>query len=109
MLSALPGDEITLDALGNATRRDIVRLLVPGPRSVGEIAAELPISRPAVSRHLRILERAALVTFDSAGTRHLFRLDPHGFVAARRWLEAFWDEALPRLAAVAERPLPGER
>lgn len=106
MLSALPADERTLDALGNPTRRTIVRLLAPGPRSVGELASALPISRPAVSKHLRILESAALVTYEAAGTRRLFRLDPHGFDAARRWLDAFWDEALPRLAAVAERP-PG--
>lgn len=97
-------DETTLDALGNPTRRDIVRMLAAGPRAVGEIAAELPISRPAVSRHLRVLEGASLVTFEARGNRRLFRLDPSGFAVARRWLDAFWDEALPRLAAVAEMP-----
>ena len=94
----------TLDALGNATRRRIVRILAPGPRSVGEIAAELPISRPAVSKHLRVLEDAALVAHESQGNRNLFRLHPAGFDAARRWLDAFWDDALSRFVMVAETP-----
>lgn len=97
-----PRADATLDALGNATRRHIVRILAPGPRSVGEIAAELPVSRPAVSRHLRILERAALVAHEPQGNRNVFRLHPGGFDAARRWLDSFWDDALERFVAVAE-------
>ncbi len=90
--------ETTLDALGSPTRRHIVRILAPGPRSVGEIAAELPISRPAVSRHLRILEDAALVACEARGRRHLFRLHRAGFDAARRWLDRNWDQVLATFA-----------
>lgn len=95
-------EERALEALGSAVRRDIVRILAPGPRSVGEIAARLPVSRPAVSKHLRVLEGADLVTHEQLGNRNVFRLDPVGFEAARRWLESFWDEALMRFALVAE-------
>lgn len=104
MLDLTPTQEATLDALGSPARRRIVRLLAPGPLSVGEIAAQLPISRPAVSKHLRVLERADLVTHRSQGNRNLFRLDPTGFDAARHWLDAFWNEALARLAAAAGKP-----
>ncbi len=102
MPDRIGNQETTLDALGSPTRRHIVRILAPGPRSVGEIAAELPISRPAVSRHLRILEDAALVACEARGRRHMFRLHRAGFDAARRWLDAFWDEALSRFVLVAE-------
>lgn len=101
-------DELTLDALGNPTRRHILRMLVPGPRAVGEIAADLPVSRPAVSKHLHILQAAALVTHHKEGNRHLFRLNPDGFQAARHWLDGFWDSALTRFALVAEN-LSGDR
>ncbi|MCA9656187.1 MAG: winged helix-turn-helix transcriptional regulator [Myxococcales bacterium] len=94
--------EDALDALGCPTRRSIVRLLAEGPRPVGEIAAALPVSRPAVSKHLRILEQAELVAHDRQGTRNLFRLERRGFDAARRWLDAFWDEALARFVMLAE-------
>lgn len=94
--------EATLDALGNRVRREILRLLVPGAKTVGSIAADLPVSRPAVSKHLRILERAELVRHEGRGTSNLFRLNPEGFAAARGWIESFWDEALPRFAALAE-------
>ncbi len=91
-----------LDALGNPTRRAIVQILARGPRSVGAIAAELPVTRPAVSKHLTILRRAELVVSSQRGTQNLFRLHPGGFVAARRWLDDFWDDALARFAALAE-------
>ncbi len=94
--------EAVLDALGNATRRSIVKVLAAGPRPVGQIAKELPVSRPAVSQHLRVLEEAALVAYDTDGTRNVFRLDPRGFEAARAWLEQFWSEGLARFAALAE-------
>ena len=70
---------------------------------VGEIATLFPISRPAISKHLRILESAHLVVAQVRGSRHLFRLDPSGFEAARTWLESFWDEALSQFAELANR------
>ena len=94
--------EASLDALGNPTRRQIVRLLAPGPKSVGEIAAALPVSRPAVSKHLRVLETAELVVHRSVGNRNVFQLQRSGFDAARDWLGSFWDDALARLTMVAE-------
>lgn len=92
-----------LDALGDPTRRQVFELLRSGPRSVGELAADLPVSRPAVSQHLRILETAGLVTHRRNGTRHLYELDGNGVVALRDWVDAFWDEALVRFKAAAEK------
>jgi DNA-binding transcriptional ArsR family regulator len=91
-----------LDALGDRTRRQIFELLKSGPRSVGELAAELPVSRPAVSQHLRVLEGASLVTHRRQGTRHLYELDTVGVGALRDWVDGFWDEALARFKAAAE-------
>lgn len=101
-------EEAILDALGNPVRRHILRMLVPGPRAVGEIAADLPVSRPAVSKHLHILQDAALVAHQREGNRHLFRLNAAGFEAARHWLDTFWDSALARFAMVAENLPEGE-
>ena len=94
--------ERVFDALGTPARRQIALILAQGPRSVGAIAAQLPVSRPAVSKHLRILENAGLVTFDKQGTRNIFRLERTGFDAARGWLDAFWDDALARFTLLAE-------
>lgn len=105
-MAAALQNEAVFDALGNPVRRDIMRLLAPGPRPVGEIAAELPVSRPAVSKHLRILEDAQLVAHEKQGNRNVFRLHEVGFEAARQWLDAFWDEALARFVLVAENTLP---
>jgi DNA-binding transcriptional ArsR family regulator len=69
---------------------------------VGELAASLPVSRPAVSQHLRVLESAGLVTHRKNGTRHLYELDRNGVVALRSWVDGFWDEALARFKAVAD-------
>ena len=91
-----------LDALGNETRRQMLRLLADGPLAVGEIASALPVSRPAVSKHLRLLEGAKLVHSQRQGTRTVVRINAAGFEAARGWLESFWDEALARFAVVAE-------
>ncbi|MCB9594936.1 MAG: winged helix-turn-helix transcriptional regulator [Sandaracinaceae bacterium] len=109
MAAAEKRRELAMDALGNPMRRRIVKLLRAGPLPVGSIAAELPVSRPAVSKHLRLLERAELVTFDKHGNRNLFRLNPSGFDAARGWLEEFWDEALARFARAVEDELEGKR
>jgi DNA-binding transcriptional ArsR family regulator len=91
-----------LDALGDPTRRQVFELLRRGPRSVGDLAAGLPVSRPAVSQHLRVLESAGLVTHRRQGTRHLYELDTNGVVELRTWVEGFWDEALARFKAVAD-------
>jgi len=74
-----------------------------GPRPVGEIAAELPVSRPAVSQHLRVLEGAGLVTAEAQGTRRLYRIDHDGLAGLRAYLDSFWDGALAAFKAAAER------
>jgi DNA-binding transcriptional ArsR family regulator len=97
LLHALTGDPF--DALGDPNRRAIVELLRTGDRSVGELAEELPISRPAVSRHLRLLKEAGLVADRAEGTRRLYRLDDEGIAAMREYLEHVWGEAAaPSLA-----------
>jgi DNA-binding transcriptional ArsR family regulator len=88
-----------MDALGDRTRREILTLLKESAMAVGDIAARVPVSRPAVSKHLRILENAGLVSYTSSGTRNIFRLNTRGFDAARSYLESFWDEALANFQA----------
>ena len=92
-----------MDALGDPTRRAIFEQLRSGARSVGEIAAELPVSRPAVSQHLRVLKEAGLVTERRNGTRRLYRVDPDGLGELRRYVEDYWTEALAAFKAEAER------
>lgn len=89
-------------ALGDPNRRAIVELLGGGRRSVGDIAAALPISRPAVSRHLRLLRSAGLVVEEPAGTRRIYRLHNEGVEAVRAYLEQVWGEAAARFRLVAE-------
>jgi DNA-binding transcriptional ArsR family regulator len=91
-----------LDALGDPTRRQVFELLRGGPRPVGELAGALPVSRPAVSQHLRVLEEAGLVTHRRRGTRNLYELDSAGIGALRDWIDGFWDEALARFKATAD-------
>jgi DNA-binding transcriptional ArsR family regulator len=91
-----------LDALGDANRRAIVEILGSGGRSVQEIADALPISRPAVSRHLRLLKDAGLVSDQAAGTRHIYELRAEGFEAIRRYFAEVWGEAVTRFRIVAE-------
>lgn len=95
--------ERVLDALGNQTRREILSLLREAPMPVGEMAERLPVSRPAVSKHLRILEDAGLVEYKSIGTRNVFRLRSKGFWTARAYVESFWDEALASFQQLTER------
>jgi DNA-binding transcriptional ArsR family regulator len=95
--------EETLQALGDPTRRSIFEQLREGPRAVGEIAAQLPVSRPAVSQHLRVLKEAGLVTERQAGTRRLYRVDPNGLAGLRTYLDRFWEEALASFKAAAEK------
>src|SRR6266487_3533700 len=92
-----------MDALGDPTRRAIFEQLRRGPRAVGEIAGELPVSRPAVSQHLRVLKEAGLVTERRDGTRRLYRLDPDGLGELRDYFDDFWTEALADFKATAER------
>jgi DNA-binding transcriptional ArsR family regulator len=91
-----------MDALGDPTRRAIFEQLRRGPRAVGEIAAKLPVSRPAVSQHLRVLKDAGLVTERREGTRRLYRLDPDGLGELRDYFDDFWTEALAGFKAAAE-------
>lgn len=93
---------LALDAVGNPVRREILQLLGHQRMTVGELASRFPVSRPAVSKHLRILREAELVDFDREGRRNVFKLRRQGFAAARDWLDAFWDEALTRFKIVAE-------
>jgi DNA-binding transcriptional ArsR family regulator len=90
--------EAVLEALGDRTRRQIVDRLRAGPSSVGELAAALPVSRPAVSQHLTVLRRSGLVRYQELGTRNVYRLDPAGLAELRAWLDGFWDEVLSRYA-----------
>ena len=92
-----------MDALGDPTRRAIFEQLRAGSRSVGEIAADLPVSRPAVSQHLRVLKEAGLVTERRNGTRRLYRLDPDGLGELRRYVEEHWTQALAAFKEEAER------
>jgi DNA-binding transcriptional ArsR family regulator len=91
-----------LQALGDPTRRAVLEELRRGPRAVGEIARRLPVSRPAVSQHLRVLKEAGLVTERQNGTRRLYRVDPDGLAELREYLEEFWTEALESFKAAAE-------
>jgi DNA-binding transcriptional ArsR family regulator len=100
VLDPLPGDPF--DALGDPNRRAIVELLAGGDRSVQELADALPISRPAVSRHLRLLKDAGLVSGRAVGTRRLYRLHDEGIAAVRAYLEQVWGEAAARFRLAAE-------
>jgi DNA-binding transcriptional ArsR family regulator len=96
------------DALGDPNRRAILTLLGRGDASVGELAEALPISRPAVSRHLRLLKEAGLVAEAPRGTRRIYRLRQEGIEAVRTYLEQVWGEAAGRFRLVAENVTPGK-
>jgi DNA-binding transcriptional ArsR family regulator len=98
-----------LDALGDPTRRAVLEALRDGPRSVGEIAAGLPVSRPAVSQHLRVLKGAGLVTDRPAGARRLYAVDPEGLAGLRGWVESFWDQTLSAFGSFVEEEEGGDR
>ena len=83
-----------MGALGDATRRAIFELLAEGPRPVGEIAKELPVTRPAVSQHLKVLKEAGLVIDREEGTRRLYQLNPDGVGALRAYFDRFWNRSL---------------
>jgi DNA-binding transcriptional ArsR family regulator len=90
-------------ALADPTRRQVFERLASGPAAVGEIAGELPVSRPAVSQHLKVLKEAGLVTDRAEGTRRVYQIDPKGLGALRAWLDQFWAVALEAYAAEVER------
>jgi DNA-binding transcriptional ArsR family regulator len=94
--------DAALDALGDPMRRRLLELMRTGPRPVGELAAELPIGRPAVSKHLRVLEGARLVQHRSEGTRNLYALAPEGLAGVQQWLVGVWDTALAAFAEFVE-------
>jgi DNA-binding transcriptional ArsR family regulator len=94
------GDSLGL--LGDPTRRAIFELLARRPYSVGELAKQLPISRPAVSQHLRMLMDGGLITCRPEGTRRIYQLNPDGVAALRVWLDRIWDEALTAYQKAAE-------
>jgi DNA-binding transcriptional ArsR family regulator len=91
-------------ALGDPTRRAIFERLADQPRAVGELASELPVSRPAVSQHLRVLKDARLVVDRPAGNRRIYQLDPGGVGALRADLDRFWNKALAAYKAAVEQP-----
>jgi DNA-binding transcriptional ArsR family regulator len=92
-----------LEALADPTRRAVLEQLREGPRAVGELARSLPVSRPAVSQHLRVLKEAGLVVDEAAGSRRLYRVDPAGLVALRAYLEGYWTDVLGEFTRAAER------
>jgi DNA-binding transcriptional ArsR family regulator len=93
--------ELVLDALGDRTRRQIVEVLRAGPAAVGDLAERIPVSRPAISQHLRVLRACQLVDYESIGTRNVYRLDPAGIREVRVWLDGFWDTVLDQFAQYA--------
>ena len=95
-----------LAALADPTRREVFERLRSGPRAVGEIAEEMPVSRPAVSQHLKVLKEAGLVADRAEGARRVYYIDPHGLGPLRKWLDQFWDQALVAFQAEIERSRP---
>src|SRR6059036_4355450 len=98
-----------LAALADPTRRRVFERLKSGPKPVGTIARGLPVSRPAVSQHLKVLKEAGLVADRPEGTRRVYYIDPDGLGALRRWLDQFWDHALASFQAEAERTANDKR
>jgi DNA-binding transcriptional ArsR family regulator len=92
-----------LAALGDPTRRAIFERLAARPRAVGELARELPVSRPAVSQHLRVLKDAGLVSDSRDGTRRVYRIEPDGLLRVRDYFDGFWSEALERFREAARK------
>lgn len=96
-----------LAALADPTRRAVFERLRGGPKGVSEIAAELPVSRPAVSQHLKVLKEAGLVADEPRGTARIYRIHADGLRELRDWLDGFWDDALANFKAHAERDAEG--
>ncbi len=98
-----------LQCLSDPTRREVFERLRSGPKSVGELARGLPVSRPAVSQHLKALKEAGLVNDEPDGVRRIYHIDPQGLGELRRWLDQFWDGALEALKREVEKPEPQGR
>jgi DNA-binding transcriptional ArsR family regulator len=98
-----------LDALGDATRRAIFERIAQGSIAVGDIALDLPVSRPAVSQHLKVLKDAGLVTDRAEGTRRLYSIDREGLASLRGYFDRFWDDALDAFRRAAEAAAPPPR
>lgn len=92
-----------LAAIADPTRREVFERLADGPRAVGDLARGMPVSRPAVSQHLKVLKDAGLVVDRAEGTRRVYEIDPHGLGALRAWLDQFWGDALAAFKAEAEK------
>lgn len=102
--------EVVLDALGDPTRRAILDTLRrDGPSSVAGLTAQVAVSRPAISQHLKVLGRAGLVEYESQGTRNIYRVDRAGLESLRSWLDQFWDDALDAFADHVRRTEEGSR
>jgi DNA-binding transcriptional ArsR family regulator len=95
-----------LECLSDPTRRRVFERLRSGPQSVGVLARGLPVSRPAVSQHLKALKAAGLVTDRSEGTRRVYHIDPDGLGELRRWIDQFWDDALESFKKEVEQSQP---
>ena len=96
-------------ALSDPTRRAIFERLAGAPSAVGDLARAFPVSRPAVSQHLKLLKEAGLVTETASGTRRIYRIDPRGLGAMREWLDQFWENALDNFAAYADAQAKEEK
>jgi DNA-binding transcriptional ArsR family regulator len=107
MQAPLPGDPF--EALGDPNRREILRLLSTGDKPVQEIAEAMTISRPAVSRHLRLLKDAGMVAEQAQGTRRIYHLEAEGMQAVQEYLGRIWGDAAARFRLLAENADPGER
>src|SRR5262249_17084317 len=94
---------VQMDALGDSTRRAILERLLSGPMAVNELARDFPISRPAISQHLRVLKAAHLVMDRPAGTKRIYQVNPAGLEALRQFFDRFWNEALAAFARAAEQ------
>ena len=97
-----------LTALADPTRRAIFERLARAPSAVGELARELPVSRPAVSQHLKVLKSAGLVTDQAAGTRRVYSVDSAGVAASREYFEQFWQQSLASFRTAASKPAQEE-
>jgi DNA-binding transcriptional ArsR family regulator len=96
--------DAALNALGDPTRRAVLLALAGGPRSVGEVARDLPVTRPAVSQHLKVLKDAGLVRDEAAGTRRLYRIDREGVADVHQWIDQLWTDALDSFKRAVEQP-----